>query len=114
MLWYDTANNILKMRSEADDVWIDIGTLDQSLGTFLVANSPVKPTTSSGAGQWVAVAPAVGAAAVLPSGGTWAYAIYRFNSGVVASSSFAVSAGGTTIGAAVSGQNWSGFAWRVA
>ena len=34
MMWYDTANNILKMRSEADDAWITLGTLDQSLNTF--------------------------------------------------------------------------------
>ena len=34
MLWYDTTYNILKMRSEADDAWIDVGTLDQSLNTF--------------------------------------------------------------------------------
>ena len=37
MLWYDTANNILKMRSEADDAWIALGTLDQSLNTFAPA-----------------------------------------------------------------------------
>jgi hypothetical protein len=37
MLWYDTANNVLKMRSEADDAWIDIGTLNQSTDTFEVA-----------------------------------------------------------------------------
>ena len=44
MLWYDTANNILKMRSEADDAWIDLGTLDQSANTFTAAG--VAPTTS--------------------------------------------------------------------
>jgi len=43
MLWYDTSSNILKMRNEADDAWIDLGTLDQSGNTFtpfgLVAES---------------------------------------------------------------------------
>lgn len=34
MLWYDKATDILKMRSEADDAWITLGTLDQSLDTF--------------------------------------------------------------------------------
>ena len=34
MLWYDTGTNILKMRSEADDVWIPLGTLDQAVGNF--------------------------------------------------------------------------------
>jgi len=38
MLWYDTSNNILKMRTEADDAWIDIGTLNQSTNEFEVAN----------------------------------------------------------------------------
>jgi len=37
MLWYDTANNTLKMRSEADDAWITLGTLDQALNTFTPA-----------------------------------------------------------------------------
>lgn len=34
MLWYDSTNNILKMRNEADDAWINLGTLDQSADTF--------------------------------------------------------------------------------
>ena len=34
MLWYDTGANILKMRSEADDAWISLGTLDQGSNTF--------------------------------------------------------------------------------
>lgn len=38
MLWYDTANDLLKMRTEADDAWITIGTLNQSTNTFEVAN----------------------------------------------------------------------------
>lgn len=29
-LWYDTTNNILKMRNEGDTVWINLMTLDQS------------------------------------------------------------------------------------
>lgn len=37
MLWYDTANNILYMRSEADDAWISLGTLDQGANTFTPA-----------------------------------------------------------------------------
>lgn len=76
-------------------------------------DAPAKPTSASGEGNFTAINPAVGADAVLPAGGEWAYALYRFNSGVVASSSFGVAAGGTTIGAGTSGQNWSGFAWRV-
>jgi len=39
MLWYDTAANILKMRNEANSVWINLGTLDQSLGTFTASGA---------------------------------------------------------------------------
>lgn len=34
MMWYDTTANILKMRNEADDTWINLGTLDQAANTF--------------------------------------------------------------------------------
>lgn len=34
MVWYDTANNQLKKRNEADSAWITLGTIDESLGTF--------------------------------------------------------------------------------
>jgi hypothetical protein len=34
MMWYDTTAKILKMRNEADDAWIDLGTLDQVAKTF--------------------------------------------------------------------------------
>ncbi|WP_320178133.1 hypothetical protein [Roseovarius pacificus] len=33
-LWYDTVNNILKMRSEANDGWIDMFYLDQAAGAL--------------------------------------------------------------------------------
>jgi hypothetical protein len=51
MLWYDTANNTIFMRSEADDAWINIGELDQSTLKFKVAaeslaltGTPTAPT----------------------------------------------------------------------
>jgi hypothetical protein len=34
MIWYDTTNKLLRMRSEADDAWITLGTLNQVAGTF--------------------------------------------------------------------------------
>ena len=46
MLWYDTANNILKMRSEADDAWISIGYLDQSANAFRVLDDTQVVNTS--------------------------------------------------------------------
>jgi phage-related tail fiber protein len=39
MLWYDTAANILYMRSEANDNWIKLGELDQSALTFAPENA---------------------------------------------------------------------------
>lgn len=33
-LWYDTATNILKKRNEANSAWINLGTIDETLGTF--------------------------------------------------------------------------------
>lgn len=34
MFWYDTANNQLKKRNEADSAWIVLGTIDEGAGTF--------------------------------------------------------------------------------
>lgn len=36
MLWYDTSNNTLKMRNEADDAWVSVGYLDQSSDAFRI------------------------------------------------------------------------------
>lgn len=40
MFWYDTANNQLKKRNEANSAWITLGTLDEGLGTFTPSGSP--------------------------------------------------------------------------
>jgi hypothetical protein len=34
MFWYDTANNQLKKRNEANSDWITLGTIDEGTGTF--------------------------------------------------------------------------------
>ena len=69
-LWYDTTNNILKIRNEDNDAWISIATLDQSgdLVALLVANTvnSVGDSTISGltvgkGGGAVATNTAVGA-----------------------------------------------------
>ena len=46
MLWYDTAVNILKMRSEADDVWINVAYVDQSTNAWLVLDDTQVVDTS--------------------------------------------------------------------
>lgn len=35
MIWYDTANNQLKKRNEANSAWVTLGTIDEATGTFL-------------------------------------------------------------------------------
>lgn len=46
MLWYDTANNILKMRNEANSGWIDLGYLDQGVGAFRILDDTQVTNTS--------------------------------------------------------------------
>jgi len=51
MLWYDSGNNILKMRTEADDAWINIGYLDQSANAFrLLDDTQVTDTSGTQTG----------------------------------------------------------------
>lgn len=125
-LWGDTGAAILRMRNNAGAAWVDVVTSDYAttIGNSLITAAsnaaartaiaaPAIPTTSAGAGQVATINPAIGAAAVLASGGTWFYAITRYNSGVTTNFATGVDAGGTTVGAALAGQNWIGFAWRV-
>jgi hypothetical protein len=46
MLWYDTTNNILKMRTEADDAWMNIGYLDQTANAFRILDNTQVVNTS--------------------------------------------------------------------
>jgi hypothetical protein len=52
-LWYDTANNILKIRNEDNDAWISIATLDQTadsvsaIGTKTLPNGDVVGSSDS-------------------------------------------------------------------
>lgn len=48
MFWYDTANNLLKMRNEADTDWIIVGYLDQSGTKFEVRTDVIQAASSSG------------------------------------------------------------------
>ena len=43
MIWYDSANNLLKMRDEADAVWITLGELDQAGSKFNPSANLVDP-----------------------------------------------------------------------
>ena len=46
MLWYDTTAHILKMRAEANDVWINIGYVDQTSDTFKILDNTIVSTTA--------------------------------------------------------------------
>lgn len=45
-LWYDTVNNTLKMRNEANSAWLSVGYLDQSAGAFRVFDDTQVVNTS--------------------------------------------------------------------
>ena len=52
MLWYDSSANILKMRNEADDAWIALGTLNQTANRFeldstVFTGTPTAPTPAN-------------------------------------------------------------------
>jgi hypothetical protein len=44
MFWYDTANNQLKKRNEANSAWITLGTIDEGTGTFTPSGQPATQT----------------------------------------------------------------------
>ena len=46
MMWYDTTSHILKLRKEANDVWINIGYVDQSSDTFKILDDTIVATTA--------------------------------------------------------------------
>lgn len=86
-------------------------------GNFSPSSRAPMPTAGSGVGQKLVVQSALGAAAVLPAGGTWEYELNLYaNSGVVAAgfSVAGVAAGGSTVGAALAGFLYLGFATRIA
>ncbi len=46
MMWYDTSSNILKLRSEANDDWINVGYFDQSADAFRILDDTQVVNTS--------------------------------------------------------------------
>ena len=112
MIWHDTAANTLYIRSDADDAWIALGTLDQSLNTFTPAGVATQTTATWEAGtdttESLVSAAKIAAAiasqvvtvnvatetAALSVGSIGTYALLKYNS----SSPPTISAGGTTSG----------------
>jgi hypothetical protein len=79
-----------------------------------LALAPIQ-TTDAGIGQVVAISSGSGVAATLPSGGSWFWVVTlsSMSTGISQGSYSSISAGGTTIGGAVSGSTWDGFCWRI-
>tara|TARA_R110000851_G_scaffold171417_1_gene317687 strand:- start:99 stop:728 length:630 start_codon:yes stop_codon:yes gene_type:complete len=48
MPWYNTSTNILKMRNEANDAWINLGYVDQAGGVFSILNNTKIVATDGG------------------------------------------------------------------
>jgi hypothetical protein len=48
MFWYDTANNVLKMRNEADTGWIIVGYLNQTTNQMEVRTDVIQAASGSG------------------------------------------------------------------
>lgn len=91
--------------------------LSLSSGVLTSPPDAPTPTTSASVGQWAAISPASGSAAVLPSGGTWAWfavSVFLGTTNNDLNGSAGVSAGGTTIRAAGADLMHRGFAWRIA
>jgi hypothetical protein len=130
MLWLDTspATPVLRIRNNANTAWLAVVTSDYATATGLsliqaasvtaarsAISVPPAPTASAGVGQWASLTSSVGAALVLPAGGTWAlYAGTYSATGAFGGSTFGVAAGGSSVGAAIAGNTWNGFAWRIA
>jgi len=76
-----------------------------------------KPINVPGAGAWQTNIGGVGANFLLPAGGSWAYFAMAFNSSGISMTGVApvtgVGPGGGQIVAAVAGQYWYGFCWRL-
>lgn len=91
-LWYDTANNILKIRNEDNDAWISIATLDQSADTVsAITAATVNAGALNATGVTTVQAGTAAAPAITTTGDT--------NTGILfpAADSVGVSAGGTEI-----------------
>lgn len=79
-----------------------------------VSRAPL-PQAAVGVGQFSHFNSGVNTAAVLPSGGTWAWWLMQVNSsGTIAAIGSGFNAGGTTIQAAVANVYSTGFWWRIA
>ena len=52
-LWYDTGNNILKIRNEADSAWLSIAYIDQTDGAEILDDTKLVNTSGTQTGLLV-------------------------------------------------------------
>lgn len=70
MIWYDTANNIVKMRNEDNDAWISLFTLDQTTDALTAIGSLTLSTVARLATAQTFTAAQRGAITALTDGAT--------------------------------------------
>lgn len=88
--------------------------VDAAAGRTAIS-AAVRPTAIAGVGLWTVLSSGVGAALILPAGGTYAWFFQSINtSGNVIFHAANITAGGSTIQGATAGVNHIGFAWRIA
>lgn len=105
---------LAKLQLDLASVQTNVGTLQTTVTAIQtsVSGKLSIPVTSDIQG----LSGGTGAAVSLPSGGTWAYFVFRIqqSTGAIEGSKNAgVAAGGSIIGTAYSGFYWFGFAWKV-
>lgn len=119
MFWFDDGVSpaVLRQRNASNTAWIRIIDTADAAASRSAIGAPPTPQTAGGAGQWYSIFVADNTAAVLPSGGTWAWNTLPFSTSggtLAAGGSGGVNAGGTTVAGAVSGRVYVLLLWRVA
>lgn len=73
------------------------------------------PIDATGVGQFTGIAPAIGAAGVLPAGGTWIWWFQYISDpgGAIGGGSYGLSAGGSTVAAGIASYYVRGWCWRI-
>lgn len=104
-------------KSPASNTWVATSGSEQFPFSATYAGLAPKPITVPGAGAWQTIIGTVNTNFMLPAGGTWAYFALAFTAAGAQQTSVpppsGVAAGGTQIAAAVAGQYWYGFCWRL-
>jgi hypothetical protein len=113
----NAGSNFALSRYSDAGVFLDVPLrVDRATGRVTATGLAPVPQTGAGGGQWVRLNSGFGGAAVLPAGGSWAWVLQRTNGAgaVTLPLDAGVNAGGLTLYSAVSGDVYTGMAWRIA